>query len=288
MLSVARQARPLLGTLVSMEVTADEAAGHAAMDVAFKRIAAVHQAMSFHEAQSDLRQLARSLPGQIVVVSSDTYEVLALALQLESESKGIFNVCCAARLAVRGLLPFPPDALAEGAASLLASIELLDGRRVGVRSTPWIDLGGIAKGYAVDAAVESLLAHGVEAGVVNAGGDLRVFGGQAHTLRIRDPRDPAAAIPVASVCDMACATSAWALNRPGPRTDHLVGPELGIGENAPMSVTVFAPSCAAADALTKVVWNLGAQSLPLLQSRGAEALVWYASGVSERLWNPPR
>jgi thiamine biosynthesis lipoprotein len=280
-----RRARPLLGTLVSIEL--DEDGDDAALNAAFERIAQVHAAMSFHEPGSDLRRLARANAGELLELGADTHAVLALATRLEAESEGAFNPCCAAALVERGLLPRPVDGKPPGAGRLGEALELLDdGRSVRLRATPWIDLGGVAKGYAVDAAVEALRSAGVSSGLVNAGGDLRAFGPRAVNVQVRDPRHPGQCLNLAELSDMACATTAWLLSGTGPRSAaHLVAPPqaTALGDNAPMSVTVFAPRCAIADALTKVVWLRGAAAGPLLRSHDAHAFVWYESGASERL-----
>ncbi len=73
-----------------------------------------------------------------------------------------------------------------------------------------IDLGGIAKGFAVDRAVEALHRHRIAAGLVNAGGDLRVFGPRSHVIDVRDPRQPDRRICRVALCNAALASSATA------------------------------------------------------------------------------
>ena len=276
-----RRAQALLGTLVDIEVQAPAGVAEPALALAFRRVAEVHAAMSFHEAGSDLRRIARASAGAVLHVAPDTHAVLALALRLEADSDGAFNPCCAAALVERGLLPRPDDAQPSAAASLAEGIELLDDAQLRLRRPVWIDLGGIAKGHAVDVAVQALRDAGVEAGVVNAGGDLRSFGPQPLTVQLRDPRQPGLARPVAEIGDMACATSAWLLAQPERRAAHLVGQ--GVEDNPPMSVTVFAPCCAVADALTKVVWLRGAEAAPLLRAWRAQALLWREQGEPMKL-----
>jgi thiamine biosynthesis lipoprotein len=279
---VHRRAKPLLGTLVSISTPqADEACFTRASDVAFARIAAIHEAMSFHEAGSDLRVLARARRGDIVRVNPDTQAVLRMALQLEAASAGAFNACCAQTLVMRRVLPEPMDAAPPAAATLAEGIELLDDARVLVHATAWIDLGGIAKGYAVDAAVDELLQAGLCSGVVNAGGDLRAFGPRQNTVHVRDPRRSRQTLASVEIADLACATSAP--SPAGHGTDHWVRIARSVGENAPMSVTVFAPACALADGLTKVVWSLGARAAALLHEHAASALVLSADGRLVRL-----
>ena len=278
-----RRAQALLGTVVVIDVAAPPERAEAALAAALQRVAGIHAAMSFHEAGSDLGRIARARPGDALQIAADTHTVLALALQLEAESGGAFNACCAAALVERGLLPAPPDAPAAGARTLAEAIELLEGNRLHIRKPAWIDLGGIAKGHAVDAAVAVLQAAGIDSGVVNAGGDLRCFGPEPFTVRVRDPREPALSLPLACITDMACATTAWSLAQPQRRAAHVVGPEGAVADNPPMSLTVFAPRCALADALTKVVWLRGRDATGLLHKHGANAFVWRENGEQEHL-----
>jgi thiamine biosynthesis lipoprotein len=274
-----RRAQALLGTLVDIEARALADVAEPALAASFRRVAEVHAAMSFHEAGSDLRRIARAAAGAVLRIAPDTHAVLALAMQLEADSKGAFNACRAAdTLIERGLLPRPEEAPANAAASLAEGIELLGDSRLRVLRPAWIDLGGIAKGHAVDVAVDALQEAGVEAGVVNAGGDLRCFGARPLTVQIRDPRRPGLALPLAEINDLACATSAWLLAQPERRAAHLAGTAEGVEDNPLMSVTVFAPRCAMADALTKVVWLRGGDAAPLLRTHGAQALVWREHG----------
>src|SRR5262249_5909158 len=126
-------------------------------------------------------------------------------------------------------------------------------------------------------AVAALRRHGVAAGVVNAGGDLRVFGTREETIHVRSPFDPAHHWPVAALRDAACATSASGLVLDGDRgTRDKVA-------TAPRSVTVIAPTACAADALTKIVWLHGRASTPLLRRARAHAFVVQADGAAWRL-----
>lgn len=278
-----RRAQPLLGTFVSIEAIAAPELAEAALAQAFRRVAEIHAAMSFHEAGSDLRRIARALPGQTLQVCADTHAVLALALRMEADSAGAFNACCAAPLVERGLLPAPPDAGRSVAGSLAEGIALLADSRLRIRRPTWIDLGGIAKGHAVDAAVEALQAAGVEGGSVNAGGDLRAFGPEPFAVNVRDPREPALSRPLAEISDMACATTAWSVSRPERHAGHIVSAGHAVTDNPPMSLTVFAPRCAIADALTKVVWLRGREATELLRAHAAQAFVWRENGSHEHL-----
>ena len=284
-----RRAKPLLGTLVEIRATGDhEAAFVAATNAAFARIANIHRAMSFHEPTSDLQAIARCCAGERVAVYQDTWNVLQLALQIERDSDGIFNPAVAPSLVRSGLLPRPDGAVdAPNQSPLASSIRLEESLVVQVMRPVWIDLGGIAKGYAVDAATLALIQQGVTSGVVNAGGDLRVFGDTEQQIHLRHPSNPGEQIAVANVRELSCATSGdyfvanLKTNTNTPQT-AIVGTRTTNAEKH-ASVTVIAPLCAVADALTKVLWLAGIESAisrALLTQYEAQAVALDVNGVA--------
>ncbi len=125
------------------------------------------------------------------------------------------------------------------------------------------DLSGIAKGFAVDRAVDDLKLAGVERGIVNAGDDLAVFGDSDVEVGVRDPANPTRVAALVRLCNEALCSSGRAID---PRT------RLPVPGNDGASVR--APTCTIADALTKVVGVQDASSLPLLRSFGAAALLF--------------
>jgi thiamine biosynthesis lipoprotein ApbE len=153
-----------------------------------------------------------------------------------------------------------------------------DFRRAGLR----LDLGGIAKGFAVDEAVNILRRGGIKCGLVNAGGDLRAFGPRPFAVGIRDPRRPGTMFASLVLKNCALATSAHyfaARLRPGARLGPFVDPRSGEFRSELASVTVVAKSALTADALTKVVMLDPDNSLAILQRFAAESLVWTAQGT---------
>lgn len=284
------RAKPLLGTFVEIRVDCgDEASFIAATDAAFARIENIHRAMSFHEPTSDLQAIARCSGGEYVCVDPDTLHVLQLALQLESDSDGIFNPTIARTQVRNGLLPRPIGAACTPKQSTLAkSIRVEKPSAIHVLQPVWIDLGGIAKGYAVDAATQALMDHGVRSGVVNAGGDLRVFGQTEQQIYLRHPSNPSERIPIANLQELSCATSgnyfvANHICSPGSTDSQQT---TILGARAPCaeryaSLSVIAPRCEVADALTKVLWIAGiggAISRVLLAKYEAQAVVLGVNG----------
>lgn len=278
---------PLLGTRVELSAFASsEAAFLTASNAAFERVTQIHAAMSFHQSSSDLRAIARSPSHSAVTVEPDTWHTLAMALEMESVSEGAFNAAVAPTLVRRGLLPRPSDAIAPQASSLCEGIVLDDDFTVHIVMPVWIDLGGIAKGRAVDEAVRALTRHGMDAGLVNAGGDLRAFGPQPLPLAIRHPANPAQSVLVAELTELSCATSAAYFSSPidTPPADPNHHPAM-VGSCSPQvaSVSVIANSCMIADALTKVVWFGGRSATPVLRRYDAQAVVLDRLGHASRL-----
>lgn len=280
--------KPLLGTLVEIALPYDDEAEFVRLtDVGFARVQKIHSAMSFHESSSDLRAIARACSGDTVRVSIDTFQTLLLAQNIERDSHGAFNPTIAPELVARGLLPCPDSHASRPLQMTLAtSISLRPPNIVAVLQPVWIDLGGIAKGYAVDAAVEALQGAGVADGVVNAGGDLRVFGTARHTLALRLPASPTASFNVAELRELSCATSGgYLLDRTLATHPSIVGARAKRAALA-ASISVIATQCAVADALTKVLWLLGVDDpvcLALMKQHNACAVLLDAAGQVTRV-----
>jgi thiamine biosynthesis lipoprotein len=250
------RARPSLGTIVEISVN-DRRCDlqlHGALDAAFADIERVHALMSFQAPDSELSRLNRHAAVRPQQVDPHTYAVFQAALRMAALSGGAFNPCIAPRLEEWGLLPrweAPADC-----ASSWRHIELLPGGRIRYGRPVRVDLGGIAKGYAVDLAVRSLKRSGIENMVVNAGGDLRVAGPQSQDVRLRHPSAPLCSAHSAALRDAALATSAGYFSRRAGVTGEvsaLVNPRDGTPYLGGRSISVRAGDCMTADALTKVV-----------------------------------
>jgi thiamine biosynthesis lipoprotein len=243
-----RRARPLLGTVVEIRAatrTMETARVHAAIDRAFDRIELVHHLMSHQDPNSELSSLNRCEPSRAQPVSPHTYEVLKAAVHFARLSGGAFDPCVG---------------------SSWEDIELLRGNRVRFKRPVRLDLGGIAKGYAVDLAMETMQRAHMEEIMVNAGGDLRIAG--AREVHLRHPQAPTAAVTPLWLRDCALASSASYFSPAllNPRTQQPY-----VGKD---SVSVRARDCMTADALTKIVlFAPGCIAERALEECGAEALV---------------
>jgi thiamine biosynthesis lipoprotein len=255
-MNIVRRARPWLGTIVAMRVEGlREADALRAIQAAFDEVAAVHRLMSFHEAGSDLSRLHRQCDTQ---VDARTYEVIAAALGIAESSQGSFDPTIAANQVRRGSLPRIAEQMPDNDTDW-RDIELLGARRIRLRRPLWIDLGGIAKGYAVDRATDILFAAGATQACVNAGGDLRLRGDRAECIELRGNNGSTSAVEIA---DAAVATSTVSAG------SHVHGITREPMHGA-RTVSVIAPTCMIADALTKVV--LADPATPLLATFSAQA-----------------
>ena len=167
-----KRMRPLLGTFVEIGVYIGDVPEHA-INAAFEAIEKVQALMSFHDSNSDLSKLNQA-DGKEVTLHPHSMRVLRLARTMTFASGSLFNCTVGGALVRLGVLPN------HGAGSWLdygkaEDIEL-HGNKARLRRAVHVTLDGIAKGYAVDCAILAMKRHGVLAGWVNAGGDLRVFG----------------------------------------------------------------------------------------------------------------
>lgn len=268
---IMRRAQVWLGTLV--EVCASARGGELssvelAIDAAYAEIADLHRLLSRQQNGRDWRAISDARPGRVVRVDTRTVEVLQLALALTAQTGGRFN---ADRTARSG---------GDDGSRAAWRIEEPDAVRVVRRGR--LDLDGIAKGYAVDRAVDLLSRCGL-ACVVNAGGDMRSHGIPPQPLHLRSALLPGQLLDLGSVADCAVATSE---TRP-ERTSGLPLASSGIEDPrdarrvvAQRTVCVLASRCAVADALTKAVAVDPDGSAPTIDSHGAVAWIVEQSGPS--------
>lgn len=272
-----RRAQPWLGTLV--EITIADALGDGELtscfNHAFARIAEVHRLMSFHDPASDVSRINHAAIGEWVGIDAHTYAVIRCALSLTCATGGIFDVTCAAKLVAWGYLPMPAGDVPEQVPGR-TTLSLQRGYRVKKATAAWIDLGGIAKGYAVDLAIASLRRSGIRSACVNAGGDLRAFGDVAYAVAIRHPAYPNVAALRTQLRDEALATSGSYFSRRyinGRECSALINGSDGQAITARFSASVRAPSCMLADALTKLVMASADPRHPALEQFGAAAFI---------------
>lgn len=282
--------RPFMGTLFGVILYAgDEATARAAAEAAFARIAALENIMSDYDAESELMRLCQSPPGQPVAVSAELFDVLQRAQRLAAETDGAFDVTIGplARLWRRarrtGELP-PAEALARARASVgWQKLRLDPQRRTVTLLAPkmQLDLGGIGKGYAADAALAVLKRRGVSRALIAAGGDIAVGepppGKPGWRVSIAAPQFRPAGAQAGSPND---AGAPARLLRPlvlknaavstsgdteqfveigGRRYSHILDPRTGLGLTERVHVTVVARRATDSDSVATAVSVLGVE-----------------------------
>jgi thiamine biosynthesis lipoprotein len=221
--------RIALGTFVAIEAEARSPVTERGIAAAFAAIAEVDRLMHPSRPGSDLALLARAPLGVAVELHRWTWEVLELSRRLGEWSRGAFDPCL------------------ETAAGRLADIDLSRRGYAVPHAQVHVDLGGVAKGFAVDRAIDALRASGCEGGLVNAGGDLAAFGTRTHRIVRLNPDGSSRLVELRDA-----ALAASDTEQPARPTEHR-GYYHGADRRRCIagSATVMARSAAVADGLTK-------------------------------------
>ena len=260
-----------MGTLIEITLVGEdeESAKKAALQ-AFQEIKRIEHLMSPWIELSDVTRVNRSAGNGWVRVSKETMEVIKKALEVSILSEGAFDISVGPLTEIwrmareKGIPPSPED--------LKEKLNLVNFKNIWVNPEKGIslkkkgmaiDLGGIAKGYAVDKAFELLKSIGYKNLVVNAGGDLRVGGSkidQPWSIGIQDPRISQRIMAKMLVSDTAIATSGdyeKFFMYQGKRYHHIFNPRDGLPADGCQSVTIVCKEGMTADGLATAVFVLG-------------------------------
>ena len=291
-----------MGTRVAVEVWhEDAAAAEAAIEVVIAEMHRIDALMSTYKPESQLSLVNREAAAGPVTVDPELARLVARALEFSAMSGGAFDITYAS---IGYLYDYragrhPSDA--EIAAALPAinwrhvvvdsSASTIRFQKPGVR----IDLGGIAKGHAVDSCIALLEARGIRNATVTAGGDSRILGdrrGRPWIVGIRHPDDRERVIARIPIEDAAISTSGdyeRFFDEDGVRYHHIIDPKTGKSPHGVRSVTIIAPTSTLAEGLTKSVFIMGPErGLALVEAQTdvdavvvtAEGKVHYSSGLA--------
>lgn len=260
-----------MGTVIEILLFSDEEErSHRAALQAFQEIRRIEQLMSPYVETSDLSRLNRAAGKGWVHLSPETIEVLREGLALSERSAGAFDPTIAPLVALwrkareKELPPSPED--------VRRILPLVDFRNLSLDSKGRaflkkkgmaIDLGAIAKGYAVDRASDLLIRLGYPDHLINAGGDLKARGLKKNlpwSIGIQHPRETDKVLAILHLSDAAVATSGdyekYFLHQ-GRRYHHLLNPKTGYPAEGCQSATVVAQSATLADGLATAVFISG-------------------------------
>jgi len=269
-----------MGTIIEITLVAEEqdTAQKAALQ-AFQEIRRIEYLMSPWIESSDVTRINRSAWNDGAKVSPETIEVLKRAQEVSKLSEGGFDITVGPLVQLwrkareRGMPPEMQEVKETLNLVNFRNLKTHYGGKVLLRKKGMaIDLGGIAKGYAVDRAFEILKGLGYRNLVVNAGGDLRVGGskpGGPWSIGIQHPRDPQKIMARISLSDTAVATSGdyekFFIHQ-GKRYHHILNPRSGFPAEGCQSVTVLHKEAITADALATAILVLGPEiGYPLCQ-----------------------
>lgn len=293
----------IMGTRIAVELWSDDdAAGERAVEAVLGEMRRVDALMSHYKPDSQLSQINQRADREAVKVDPELAQLILRAAQLSELTGGAFDITYAS---VGYLYDYrahtrPTDAeIAAGLGAIDWRHVIVDPQastvrfsRKGVR----IDLGGIAKGYAVDRAIGIVQSMGIAHASVTAGGDSRIIGdrfGRPWIVGIRHPDDPDRVIARIPMVDASISTSGdyeRYFDEGGERYHHIIDPGTGRSAGELRSVTIIGPDATTTDGLSTSVFVLGPQrGLELVEKLGdvdavlvrRDGKVLYSSGLGE-------
>jgi thiamine biosynthesis lipoprotein len=295
-LPTAHRSRIMMDTVVSVRIykgdgpdQVDEFA-----EAAFAEMERLEGMLSAWVSTSDINRINDAAGGKPITVSPDTWQVILYTQELSRQTEGAFDITIGA---VMRLWDFQsPEAQVPDETAIQRSLLLVEPHqllldtvnvKVGLRRRgAAVDLGGAAKGYAVDRAIAILKEHGVKAAMVDAGGDIgllgRKSGGEAWKIGIRHPRLPGEIIEILQVDSGAVATSGdyeRFFLQDNVRYHHILDPGTGMPARGAVSATILAKTALEADVLATAVFVLGPEKgLGLIERLGGVEGIIYAEG----------
>jgi thiamine biosynthesis lipoprotein len=275
---------PAMGTLITITLyTPDQTAAKAAAGAAFQRIDALEDIMSDYQADSEVMRLCDQPFGTPVPVSMELFDVLQRAQKVSRLSDGAFDVTVGPYIRLwrfarkRKVLPTPAEIAAAGAAVGWQKLRLDARKRTVTLLVPnmRLDLGGIGKGYAADAALRILKGRGIGRALVAASGDIAIGnpppGERGWKVGIAPfDGDTNKASRTLLLCNAGISTSGDTeqfIEINGVHYSHIVNPATGLGLTNRIQATIIAPDATTTDSLDTTVSLLGVQrGLALIDS----------------------
>jgi FAD:protein FMN transferase len=279
--------RPLMGTMVTVTFIGNPDKAPATCDAVFGEIARIEALMSPERAGSDVNGLNRGGGTGPVVVSRETYDLIRRSVDISAETGGSFDITFAPLAPLwnykdKNFTPPSPGAVA-------ALLPLVGSDKIKLYPDRWavafarpgmkIGLGAIAKGYAVGKGIDALRKRGVDAGIVEAGGDLQVLGtkyDKPWVTGLRDPRRDAILLTLDLEDGDAIATSGdyeRFVMRNGVRYHHILDPHTGYPASGFCSVSVLSESATLSDAYATAIFVMGPERVREFLARHAEIRV---------------
>jgi thiamine biosynthesis lipoprotein len=294
--NIYKKSKILMDTFVTITVVSNSKnSADKAIDTAFSEIERLEKLSNFFSSESEVSRINKNPGISGVRVSPDILDMLNKAIMVSEKTEGAFDVTIGP---VISLYDFhkkikPEESAVKKNLSLVNYRELIIDRNKSAaflkKRGMLIDLGGIAKGYAADKAVEALKRNRINSGLVSVAGDIKAFGlkpdGKPWKIGIRNPRSKSKEDDVMAtieLSDMAISTSGdyercFILD--GKRYHHLLSPKTGYPAEGCQSVSVITKECAFTDAFATGVFILGPEKgLKVFEKMGFDGIIVDSQG----------
>ena len=261
-----------MGTRIHVEIwQEDDALAERLIDAVNQEMVRIEALMSTYMEASEVSRVNREAAGTPVKITEELFDLLRKAERVSQLSDGAFDITYASV----GRYYDYRKKLAPDEAQINLAIDAIDYRHVVLNDTDktvfftqphvYIDLGGIAKGYAVDHAITLLKEGGVTSGLVSAGGDTRIIGsklGRPWIVGVKDPRAEdrnAVMLPLENTAISTSGDYERFFIQDGVRYHHIISPKTGKSAGEVQSVTIIGPDATTTDALSTTIFVMGVE-----------------------------
>ncbi len=260
----------IMGTRITVELFHEnDAVAERAIKSVMAEMHRIDRAMSPYKVNSELSRVNREASQQPLTISDELFDLLQRSIEFSQLTNGAFDITFASV----GFLYDYRAHIKPDAATLKEATRHINYRQIQLNANTHtvffsqpgvkIDLGGIAKGYAVDQGIRLIQAMGISHGLITAGGDTRVIGdrwGRPWQIGIRDPRQPEgiiARIPLENVAVSTSGDYERFFEVDNIRYHHIINPTTGDSARELQSATLIGPDALTTDALSTSVFVLG-------------------------------
>jgi FAD:protein FMN transferase len=260
----------IMGTRMVVEVWTDTTEqGNQAIDAVLAEMTRLDEAMSTYKSTSEVSKVNAEAARHPVKITKELFDLLTTSVDFSRITHGAFDITYASVGFMYDFRAHEKPTEQQIKAALPAvnyKHLLLDAKQHTIKFTQpgvRIDLGGIAKGYAVDRGITLLQARGITHGLVTAGGDTRIIGdrfGKPWIIGIKHPDDQSKVIAKIPLADTALSTSGdyeRYFDEGGQRYHHIIDPKTGHSASKVRSATIIAPTATQTDGLSKTAFVLG-------------------------------
>jgi thiamine biosynthesis lipoprotein len=297
------ETRSLMDTYVKVIVYSDEETAETAINAAFARMEEIEKIASIFDSESEAFKLNQD--GYLETPSDDLLKLISMSLDYYHLTEGSFDIT------IQPLLELWQGGLWKESKEVQQSridetLELVGSDKIAIEDSRIyfktegmsITLGGIAKGYAVDEALEVLRGMGVKYALIDAGGDMGTINskpdGELWNVALVNPDDTSQSLANFEVSDKSVATSGNYARffNPEKTAHHIINPKTGYSAPECISVTVIAGSPTEVDALSTSVFVMGPEDgMRLVESLDdveclivdADRAIHRSSGLSQYL-----